>query len=362
MKPGLMQSLCMVALVVGCGDPLAPDSQPIGEVPTEVGGVEDELSRYKDITHAKSVYGHVEEASSGQISFELVTVRTGRLVDVLGKPLQDLISVPDYQITLEEFGTQLKSVRLEARDQADDEWASPLSLTKFDELGRSTNAAAYALLAVRTTLDGQLREHTALQVCWPAQGYCLVMDPVVRNLEGFAGDRARLLFEGWKVEETYDQAEPTGEVGTQAVCTLNSRPAYSRRSSTWSGRTVTYKNVYGITVVQKTLGGQQVGISCYVSSGSCRASGFGYSYASSCWANVGFNCDCENTGNHTGSSSNAARAWSETKCGHKNVFQGSTNITWSKSGVGANFSISWGTSGASVDASGGTIYDSCSWH
>jgi hypothetical protein len=238
-----------------------------------------------------------------------------------------------------------------------------VELSRFNELGRSTKAAMYALLTVRTSLDGQVTEHQALQACWPSQGYCLVIDPVVRDLEGFAEDRTRLKAQGWKLlMEEAPPAVAEGEVGIQRVCSLNSKPAYGGYSYTWGSFTRTYKNLYGITVVQKTMGGQKIGISCYISGSYCKASGNGYSFASSCWANLGFNCDCENTGNQTGVSGSAARAWSQTKCGHKNVLSGSTNITWSRSGVGAGFTINWGTSGSSVDSSGGTMYDACSWH
>jgi hypothetical protein len=357
----LVKSVCMVALFAGCGGPTG-DTQPQGEV-GEVELSAEELSRAGNIDYAKQVYGNYQEAAGSVITFEVASERFGRLTELVERPLQEVVSVPDYWISMESFGTEIKSVTREARLGTDDEWTSPVELSRFNELGKSTKAATYALLNVRTSLDGQVTEHKALQACWPAQSYCLVIDPVVRDLEGFAEDRARLKAQNWRVqEEEAPPAAPEGEVGIQRVCSLNSRPTAGGLSYTWGSFTRTYKNLYGVTVVQKTLGGQKIGISCYISGTYCKASGNGYSWASSCWANLGFNCDCDNTGNQTGVTGSAARAWSQTKCGHKNVLSGSTNISWSRSGVGAGFTINWGTSGSSVDSSGGTMYDACSWH
>jgi hypothetical protein len=43
------------------------------------------------------------------------------------------------------------------------------------------------------------------------------------------------------------------------------------------------------------------------------------------------------------------------------VFSGSANVSWAKSGFGADFTINWSTSGGTVDSNGGTLYDSCGW-
>lgn len=311
-------------------------------------------------SHAREVYGHYQDAAGGKVQFEVSTVESGRLLDVLDRSVNELVSVPGYRLTMEEQGTEITAIKSQARDSSTDEWAQPVLLSKFDDLGRDTGAASYRILSVNVNRGGELSAHRALQVCWDAGANCLVMDPVVERLESFAEDRARLLAEGWKVESQVKQLG--GEVQAQAVCTLSSNFNAVSRSLTWASRTITYKNLYGITVVTHRLGSQQTGISCYVSSGSCRAATFGYSSASSCDANLGFNCDCSNTGNQSGTSTNAARAWSETKCEHKNVLQGSANVSWSRSGVGAGFNISWSTSGGTVNANGGTQYDTCAWH
>ncbi len=319
---------------------------------------EDVASPTDSETHAQEVYGHYQDAAGGRVRFDVTTVESGRVNAVLGRSVNELLGVPDFRLTLEELGTEITSVKQQARDAATDEWAQPVMLSTFASLGRDLDEGTYRILSVHTELEGKQLTHRALQVCFGSDG-CVVMDPAVERLESFAEDRARLLAEGWKVET---KVQELGDVRPQAVCTLSSNFNAVSRSLTWSSRTITYKNLYGITVVTHRLGGQQTGISCYVSSGSCRAGTFGYSNASSCDANLGFNCDCANTGAQSGATTPAARAWSETKCEHKNVLQGSANVSWSRGGTGANFSISWSTSGGTVNSNGGTQYDTCGWH
>jgi hypothetical protein len=319
----------------------------------------DESSLSDTDAHAQRVYESYAEASRGRVQFDVRTVEAGRVAEVMHRSVNELLGVPEHRLVMEELGTELTDVSMIARDRATDEWSSPVMLSGFETYGRDTSAATYRVLAVQATVDGVATEHRALQVCFVDEADCSVMDPVVDRLESFAEDRARLLAEGWKIES---REVSGGEVSTLARCTLASNFNNVGRSLTWSSRTITYKNLYGITVVTHRLGGQQTGISCYVSGTACRAATFGYSNASSCDANLGFNCDCSNTGMQSGTGTSAARAWSETKCEHKNVLQGSANVSWTRGGTGANFSISWSTSGGTVNSNGGTLYDTCAWH
>lgn len=308
--------------------------------------------------HALEVYRQVEDAAGGELRFGLTTVERGRVRDVRERSVGEWLGVPAHRLVLDEAGTEITAVRELARDSGD-EWARPVRLATFDELGRDTSAATYRVLAVSVQRDAGTRVHRALQVCWTAED-CLLLDPVLERAEGFAADRARLLAEGWKIESHSNGL--SGDVRTQAACTLSSNWSATSRTLTWPARTITYKNLYGITVATHRLGGQQTGISCYVSGGACLAGTFGYANASSCDANFGFNCDCDYTGDQAGTTNANARAWAETKCEHKNVFQGTANVSWTKDGIGANFNITWSTSGGTVNSNGGTVYDTCAWH
>lgn len=99
---------------------------------------------------------------------------------------------------------------------------------------------------------------------------------------GLAADRDR------RVLEPQDgKQQPLGATAA-AACTLNSSPAHARISITYPGYTIEYKNVFGIVLVRKDMGGQQAGVTCFVNgAGQCVSSGFGFSTASSCFGNLG---------------------------------------------------------------------------
>lgn len=323
-----------------------------------VESVEPSTARY-----AEGVYGEYQAGAPGRLSFEVRTLQSGALREVAGQPVNALVGVPDTYLDMSFRGTELTGLKREQGRPAGDEWAVPVDLRTFDTLGHPVAAGSYRLLAVHTELEGMESEHRALEVCWAAESYCLVMDPVVQNLETFAQTRRRLVAEGWApVEQLVAAPRSSGVSALAGSCTLNSATTSTTRSKTYTGYKVTYKNLYGITVVEKTVGAQQVGISCYVNgAGACVSSGFGYSNASSCWANFGFSCDCENTGNLVGASADGAatKAWSETRCAHQAILTASAAFTLE--GSGASFNVNWQTSG-SVDSNGGQLYDSCSWH
>src|SRR5690606_33008340 len=131
-----------------------------------------------------------------------------------------------------------------------------------------------------TLHDGVADTYQALEVCWSAYEYCLVMDPVIVQVEGFYRDRQRLLAEGWAVEEVSEKATGT--------CSLNSDASKKSRSIRYGGYWIEYLNVFGMVLVRKDMGGQEVGVSCYVSGDRCLSSGYGNSSASSCFANIGY--------------------------------------------------------------------------
>lgn len=308
---------------------------------------------------AEAVYASYQAGAKDRVQFTVSELGRGPLATLAGQPVNELLGVPNYWLRMEQSGTEIADLARTPRDPATDEWRQPILLGRFEELGRPLGEGTYELLGVRMTLDGQATEHRALRVCWAAQSFCTVMDPVVNQLSAFAETRARLLAEGWGVKVEEELVKP-GDRGAQAtVCSLNSNPSLTRRALTKGGYTLQYKNVFGVVLVQKNMGAQQAGISCYVSSGACRSSGYGYSYTSSCSTFLGYNCDCANTGSLDGTSQPATRAWSETRCAHSLVL--AADVSFSVNGTGANFSINWTTAG-SVDSNGGQIYDSCAYH
>ncbi|WP_428266478.1 hypothetical protein [Haliangium sp.] len=345
---GLGLSLLATVLLGGCA---AEDSQqPVyGET----------------IAYAEGVYGNYEAAAGERIGFTVDTVERGHLNDIAEIPVNDLLGVPEQWIRMSSRGTDIVGVTREARDSMEDEWQADILLEEFETLGRSLDDATYRVLSVGVAFEGESRAHRALEVCWARDGYCIVMDPVVLQADAFSHQRERLAAEGWAPMELLDV--PEGELQAQAVtaagtCSLNSNPGFTRITANYPGYAIEYKNVFGMVLVRKDVGAQQAGVSCFVNgAGACVSSGFGFSSTSSCFGNLGYTCDCENTGNQIGNSADgsATKTWAETRCAHRAFL--SASVAFSRNGEGVNFNIQWDTAG-SVDTNGGQLFDSCGFH
>jgi hypothetical protein len=340
--------LAGAALMIGC----ASESEPThGEL----------------VAYAESVYGNYEAAAGGRIELDVATLQTGNLSDIAGVDVGELLGVPGTWIRMEQRGTEITAVQRAPRDPEQDEWRQQIDLRAFEDMGRPLAEGTYRLLAVTARLDDAPATHHALEACWARTGHCIVMDAVLLQADAFLHQRRRLLAEGWEPIEIAELEPQDGKqqpltATAAAACTLNSSPAHTRISITYPGYAIEYKNVFGIVLVRKDMGGQQAGVTCFVNgAGQCVSSGFGFSTASSCFGNLGYTCDCDNTGNQVGTSSDGAatRSWSEARCTHRAFL--SAAVSWTIEGVGSGFSIQWDTAG-SVDSNGGQIFDSCSFH
>lgn len=308
--------------------------------------------------YAERVYDNYEQAASGAITFDLATLQSGSVAEIADIPVGDLLGVPDSWLRMTPRGTEITSIVREARDPALDEWQDTIDLHTFEQMGRPLDGAIYRLLSVSSALDGTTFSHQALEICWTDDAHCIVMDPVVLQADAYLHDRQRMLAEGWAPQKSAAKAD----VGISAVCSLNSSPQHVGISITHPAWWVEYKNVFGIVLVRKDMGEQRMGISCFVNgAGACVSSGFGHSNTSSCFANLGYTCDCENTGNLVGISADGSttKAWSETRCAHRAFL--SAAVSFNVDGTGANLNVNWDTAG-SVDTNGGQIFDSCSFH
>jgi hypothetical protein len=312
--------------------------------------------------YAEQVYGDYEAAAKGRISFELLALRTGRLQGLADRPVNELLGVPETWIQMSQSATEIADLRVEPRNPEEDEWSAPVSLSGFEELGLPVAKASYRLLSVRVVLDRAESEHQALEACWAVEDQCIILDPVVLQLDAFSQNRRALLSQGLAPVATGLTPTELATAGATGACTLNSQPTWTGAKIDYPGWSVDYKNIFGITLVHKDIGAQQAGISCYVANdGSCKASGFGFSNTSNCAANLGYNCECENAGSHIGVSPDGVtvKSWSEAKCAHRVVLD--ADVSWTIEGVGSGFSVKWITAG-SVDSNGGQIFDACSRH
>ncbi len=117
-----------------------------------------------------------------------------------------------------------------------------------------------------------------------------------------------------------------------------------------------YKNVFGMTLVQKDMGAQKAGIRC---DASCRPAPYGTSYASSAWGTLGWNAACDNDFGY-GSSGGSGKWISETKCTHK--WAGSATANASVTDIGSlSVAIQWSVDGG-VDQNGGQVIDTCGFY
>jgi hypothetical protein len=303
--------------------------------------------------YAEDVYRSYADAAGGQVTFDVMAVDEGQLEDIAAYPAGELLGVPAEWLRMDARGTEITALNWEARDAERDEWSGSVDLGEFEALGWPVAEARYRLLDVTVRLNGGEARHQALEVCWSERARCIVMDPVVLQADAYYQDRQRLLAEGWAPEETVVKAGGS--------CTLNSSPTSTSKSITYGAYWVEYKNIFGVVLVRKDMGRQQVGVACYVSGDTCKSSGFGSSGTSSCFGNLGYSCDCDNTGNQIGTSADGSstKSWSESKCAHRAFLNASAS--WTIEGVGSGFSINWDTAG-SVDSNGGQLYDACSWH
>lgn len=312
----------------------------------------------KNTNYAEGAYAIFEDGADGGVTLQIRLLESGGLGDLRGATLNGLLGVPERRLAMSHIGSIITALQWETRPQHD-LWNQLVELTELEAMGRSLDDGRYRLLDVQGSLDGEAFTHRAIELCWADD--CLVADPVL-DVQEYAENRAILDAAGWAPFGVLDPANeavlPDGGKPYASICTLNSAPNAIGKSVTYPGYSWITKNVFGVTLVSKSIAQQQVGINCYVASGVCKSSGSATSGTSSCSANVGYSCDCDNVGkaDSTGSTTKAA---AETKCAHQAL--GSANVSWTINGSGSGFSINWSTAG-SVHSNGGQLVDACSWH
>lgn len=307
--------------------------------------------------YAEGVYRDFSAASGDAVSFEVRTMAAGPMSRLQGRSFVQLTGEPSYRLGFGETReSRIAGPAFGAAPAQTDRTELDGDIGGFDIVGLPSRLGAYRILAVTARTGGQTREHRALEFCWKSLDHCVVYDPQIEFLDSVVNNYRTAKAEGYgpRIQEQLPEPVPAGQVGIQAVCRLASNTGIIGRSLTWSSRSLTYKNLYGITVVQKTLGGQQVGITC---SSTCKPSMYGYSNQSSASANLGFSADCGNR-HATGITGGKGTAHSQTRCTHKTF--GGAKADVSVNGSGASINLSWDLSG-SVDSSGGSLTDTCAY-
>lgn len=309
-----------------------------------------------DSRYAEGLYRDFAVASEQRTSFDVRTLSTGPLRKLEGKSFAQIIGEPRYQLGFEETrasriaNPQFSQVVSVNRDELD------AGVEGFDVVGLPVSNGVYRTLAVQVTVNGQTRTHQALEMCWKAQDHCVVYDPQIEFLDSVVNNYRIAKAEGYgpRILEQAPAPAPVGQVGTLAVCRLASNRNIIGRSSTWSARTVKYENVFGMTLVSKSIGGQQTGITC---NASCNPAMYGYSHSSSGYGSLGYEVDCGYK-HVTGTTGRKGTAVSETKCAH--TFTGTAKANVTVQGTGSGIDLAWSTNGG-VDSAGGALTDTCGY-
>lgn len=327
----------------------------VGGCTAEVGGEHQSTS-----TYAEAVYTTYEEAAGGKIQFDVAVLADGKLSTIADRPLvETLEGVPADWIVFHAEGIQISEVARGPRNPAIDEWTNPPALTDFDDIGYPIADAAYRLLEVSATLDGTTTKHRALEACWDTLQHCVVIDPVVAQVDGYYRNHLRWVAEGWGPQElvdTYDET-PDPQAATRS-CKLSRYTTTSKRFY-WPALYVASYNIVGWKQYENWIGSQDISLRCYINTnGNCKIAAASTSYGSSCRSSMlGWSCDCDNI-DFYGYTGSTAKTAAQSKC--VNTF-GGAQIDVGVSGAGATFSLSWTISSGTQYTNGGSYTDSCVW-
>lgn len=308
--------------------------------------------------YAEAIYGEYSAATGGAIKFELATRQAGSLAELKGRPLSDFLGVPSYVLQADNAALELKGLTLAPVDLKSIHLTDlAASVDGFSKAGFPVDTGAYRLLDVSFEADKAQRRHAAIEVCFVAQAHCVVFDPSIEFIDSEVNSIRAARASGWAVAE-HSEANETKSIipGEQlkARCGLASNPATTGRWWTQAGHTYTWKNLFGITMVSKSIGGSQWGLRC---DSSCRPQPFGYAHNSSAWANIPFSVQCDNETNG-GTSSRSGKFVARTGCAHRTVLGAKFNAT--KSGVGIGVEVNINATG-SVTQHGGSFQDRCAY-
>jgi len=305
--------------------------------------------------YAEGIYREFAAASAQRVQFELKVLQTGSLSDLHGKSFGQLTGLPHYRVATDEDRFALRNGHFNDQVAKIDRNEFDGGVEGFDVVGLPAHLGTYRKLSVSVSIDGKTRHHQALEFCWQTLNHCVVYDPSVEFIDSIVNNArlAKAAGYGPRVQMETAPARVTAS-SSLAACGLASNPAYISKWLTWAAWTQRYKNVYGMTLVTKNLGGQQSGIRC---NSSCQPAPFGYSNSSSGSGTLGYDVDCGNAYNY-GTSGRTGRWVAETKCAHK--FTGSAEANVTRSGSGSGVSLSWNTNGG-IDSNGGYFTDTCGY-
>jgi hypothetical protein len=309
----------------------------------------------KTNNYAEGLYAEFAAGAGGKISFQIATLDRGPLTSIQGIPFNSLLSAPPFRLETNDHGTELLNARFAVpQNPSYNLHDMGYSVDRFQSAGYPVADGSYRRLSVTGTIGSDTRQWEALEFCWPGLGHCSVLDPAVTFLQSKVDNRLQLAAQGWGAR-TAPIGEGQGFHTPSGTCGLASHHNWIGLTITWGAYSVNYKDIFGITLVHKSLGEQQYGLSCDT---SCNPAPFSRSDSSSAWGTLGWTTACARTGGATGRSGRTAREIAETNCTHEFAQQASASVTIE--GSGASISANWKLGGG-VDSNGGEYTDTCGY-
>jgi hypothetical protein len=306
-------------------------------------------------SYAEGLYTEFAAGTQGSVSFQVTTLDRGPLTSLQGMPFNGLLSAPPYRLETSDNGTELLNAHFVLpQNPSYNLHDMGNTVDRFSSVGYPVSDGSYRRLNVTGTIGSETRQWEAMEFCWPGLGHCAVLDPVVVFLQSKVDNRLKLASEGWGAKMT-PIGEDQGFHTPSGTCGLSSHHNWIGLTITWGAYSVSYKDIFGVTLVHKSLGEQQYGLSCNI---SCYPAPFSRSDTSSAWGTLGWTTACDNTGDATGKTGRTAKEIAQTKCTHKFVQHASASVTIK--GYGASISADW-TLGGGVDSNGGSYTDTCGY-
>ncbi len=332
-----------------------------------------------EINHwAENLYREYAAATGGKITFQVRTLEKDQLTAISATPFSNLLTPPPHRVVTTQVGTALRHPEYYLpTDLAYGRSEMSTSADKFTEVGLPVSGGVYRKLGVQVAINGDVRQHEALEFCFPAQLHCALLDPVVVFLQSKVESIRQLTAANWAPVTTYkgraespnsNLADGDSDViccgggggggGGGDPCGLASDPSSTYESTTWPAYTVTYKDIFGITLVQLSLAQQTAGMSC---TSSCSPAPFATSGSSSSFGNLGYSTACANDG-AIGTTGSSGKGIAESKCTYELAFTASASVSIGDpdtASVTLNFNMN--PSGG-VSSNGGSVADTCGYY
>ena len=311
----------------------------------------------KRADYAEKIYSEYAASADDKVSFDLNVVAHGKLKDLAGKKFADIISAPQRKLTATDNGfvTSSHAFQNVVANSAELDVLSK-TVADFEAVGYPVAEGNYRVLDVITTVGRDVSSHKAIEFCWKSQFHCVLLDPSIEFIDSIANNRIQLMAKGaGPTVTTVASGATAGVQGITGVCGLASNHAIKQRTVTYGARNLKYKNIFGGTLVNKDLGGQQSGVSCDT---SCKPKPYGYSNVSSAQGYLGWRTACANNSG-LGITGTTAKFIGKTMCTHQYAVAASASITvlnYGTAGVDLKVDV-----GGSVDANGGSVYESCGY-